>query len=181
MGGGPGRHAACRQAAAEPASAAPLLPYACFCCTHVHSLLLPSAAETEQPAALCSLLLLLLLLQDPRSPRPCRAAGPSVHARLHRARSSAASLCCAHPSRARPWPTPRQTTPRGARRATTRSPTCGASLPPCGTTLSRRAAAPPALTRLRAVAGRGPVSPALGCAAAWSRAEGGRQGGNPPR
>jgi hypothetical protein len=90
-GGGPGRHAACRQAAAKPASATPLLPCACFCCTHIRSLLLPSAAGTEQPAALCSLLLLLargsctpaqllllLLLPDPRgpsfprSPRPCR-------------------------------------------------------------------------------------------------------------
>jgi hypothetical protein len=38
--GNPGRHATCRQAVAEPASIAPLLPCVCFCRTHVRSLLL---------------------------------------------------------------------------------------------------------------------------------------------
>jgi hypothetical protein len=38
--GSPGCHAVCRQAAAEPISAAPLLPCACFCRTHIRCLLL---------------------------------------------------------------------------------------------------------------------------------------------
>jgi hypothetical protein len=120
---------ACRQAAAKPASAALLLPCACFCCMHVRSLLHLLARGSCTPAQL------LLLLPDPRSPRPCRAAGLSAaaHAKLPPCAASLPSV------RVRPELSRCSTSPPTRGRLLTPSP---ASRPACRSR-QPRAAAPP--------------------------------------